>query len=163
MCHRLGGLIMPTNFSRRAALAGLLAAVLARLGRAAPDRVVPATKKELDALWTDLAGDEVTASRALLRLAARSKEAVELCRERLMESKTPSALRRHGGQNEEAYYNFRQGGSWWAEHRVERINVGLWGNRRKYWTRAVRAVVLLEHVGTPEAVAVLKELATGHA
>ena len=60
------------------------------------------------------------------------------------------------------YYNFRQGGSWWAEHRVDRINVGTWGNKRRYWTRAVRAVVLLEHVGTPAAVAVLKELATGH-
>ena len=53
-------------------------------------------------------------------------------------------------------------GSWWAEHRVERINVGTWGNRRKYWTRAVRAVVLLEHVGSPAAVAVLRDLATGH-
>ena len=60
------------------------------------------------------------------------------------------------------YYNFRQSGSWWAEHKVERINVGTWGNRRRYWTRAVRAIVLLEHIGSKEAVAVLKDLATGH-
>ena len=37
------------------------------------------------------------------------------------------------------------------------------GNPKKKWTRAVRAIVLLEHIGTPDAVAVLKELATGHA
>jgi hypothetical protein len=227
---------MRTNLSRRAALAGMLAAGLARPSRAAPDRAAPAAvRKELEDLWADLAGDEVTASRALLRLATRPKEAVELCAEklkpltidakqvralladlgsekeptwkaaaeqleyfdprlaidlptlmdevtdrlprarlvailsgdrtaeRLLERKDEITLGRHGGQNEEVYYNFRQGGSWWAEHRVDRLNVGTWGNKRKYWTRAVRAIVLLEHVGTPAAVAVLKELATGHA
>ncbi len=51
-------------------------------------------------------------------------------------------------------------GSWWAEHKVERING--WGNPKKKWTRAVRAIVLLEHFGTPGAVAVLKDMATGH-
>lgn len=226
---------MPTNLTRRAALAGFVAAALARPGRAAPDRAAPAAaRKELEAQWADLAGDELTASRALLKLAARPKEAVELCAERLrpltidekrvralladlgseqeptwkaaveeleyfdprlaidlptlmdevtdrvprarlvailsgdrpadrlLQEKAPITLGRHGGQNEEVYYNFRQGGSWWAEHRVERINVGVWGNKRKYWTRAVRAIVLLEHVGTPAAVAVLKDLATGH-
>jgi hypothetical protein len=30
------------------------------------------------------------------------------------------------------------------------------------WTRAVRAIVLLEHIGTPGAVAILKDMATGH-
>jgi hypothetical protein len=227
---------MPMHLSRRAALVGLLAAGLARVGRAAPDRAAPAAgRKELEDLWADLAADELTASRALLRLAARPKEAVELCTGKLkplridarrvrdlladlgseqeptwkaaaeelayldprlaidlptlmdevtdrvprarlvailsgdrtaaqlLDKKEPITLGRHGGPNEEAYYNFRQGGSWWAEHRVDRINVGTWGNRRPYWTRAVRAVVLLEHVGTPAAVAVIKELATGHA
>jgi hypothetical protein len=226
---------MPMNVTRRAALTGLLAAGLARPGWAAPDRAAPAAaRKALDALWADLAGDELTASRALLRLAARPTEAVELCGEKLkplkidekrvralladlgseqeptwkaaaeeleyfdprlaidlptlmdavpdrvprarlvailsgdrpaaglLERNEPITLGRHGGQNEEVYYNFRQGGSWWAEHRVDRLNVGTWGNKRKYWTRAVRAVVLLEHIGTPAAVAVLKELAGGH-
>ena len=54
------------------------------------------------------------------------------------------------------------GHSWWAEHRIERINVDSWGIPKKKWTRAVRAIVLLEHLGTPDAVAILKEMATGH-
>ena len=73
---------MSTNLSRRAALAGLLAAGLTRPGRSAP---VPAgaANKELEALWADLAGDELPASRALLKLAERPKEAVPLAAERL--------------------------------------------------------------------------------
>jgi hypothetical protein len=226
---------MPTNLSRRAALAGLLVAGLKGSGRAAPGPTTrPASRKELEGLWADLAGDEMTASRALLKLADRPKEAVEFCAEklkpltidekrvrallvdlgdekeqtwkaavedleyfdprlaidlptlmdavtdrltrarlvailsgdrpaeRLLREKEPITLHRSVEKTGEVYYNFRQGGAWWAEHRVDRINVGTWGNKRKYWTRAVRAVVLLEHVHTPAAVAVLKELATGH-
>ncbi len=53
--------------------------------------------------------------------------------------------------------------SWWAEHRVDRINSGhLGGDTKKKWTRAVRAIVLLEHIRTPDAVAILKEMAGGH-
>ena len=40
-------------------------------------------------------------------------------------------------------------------HRVSDI-------RRPSWTRDVRAVVILERIGTPEAQAVLKDVATGH-
>jgi hypothetical protein len=32
-------------------------------------------------------------------------------------------------------------------------------NTKKKWTRAV---VLLEHIGTPDATAILKDMATGH-
>ncbi len=64
-----------------------------------------------------------------------------------------------GGFNFLARPNF---GSWWAEHRIERINMFGWANNKKKWTRAVRAIVLLEHIGTPDAVAVLKEMTTGH-
>ncbi|MGP0069042.1 MAG: hypothetical protein ACLQGP_36260 [Isosphaeraceae bacterium] len=53
-------------------------------------------------------------------------------------------------------------GSWWAEHRIERINSDSWRNTKKKWTRAVRAIVLLEHIGSPDAEAILKEMATGH-
>jgi hypothetical protein len=226
---------MPTNLSRRAALAGLFVAGLHGVGRAAPAPTArPVSRKELEDLWADLAGDEITASRALLKLADRPTEAVALCAEklkaltidekgvralladlgdeeeqtwksavekleyfdprlaidlptlmdavtdrvprarlvailsgdrpadRLVQDKTPITLGRSVEKTGEVYYNFRQGGSWWAEYRVDRINVGTWGNKRKYWTRAVRAVALLEHVNTPAAVAVLKELATGH-
>lgn len=58
-------------------------------------------------------------------------------------------------------FNFFDGrSSWWAEHRVERINLG--GNLKRKWTRAVRAIILLEHIGTPEALAVLRDMASGH-
>jgi hypothetical protein len=61
-------------------------------------------------------------------------------------------------------FNFFDGrGSWWAEHRIERINASHWFREKKKWTRAVRAVVLLEHVASPEARAILKDMATGDA
>jgi hypothetical protein len=60
-------------------------------------------------------------------------------------------------------YNFSAEGTWWAEHLVARLNRSAWGNAKMKWTRATRAVALLEHFGTPEAVALLKSLATGHA
>jgi hypothetical protein len=84
--------------------------------------------------------------------------------EKVMELNAPVDLFMDGGRNGEAvYYNFLcKNRSWWAEHKVERINVGFRGNKRTYWTRAVRAIALLEHIGTPAAEAVLKDLATGH-
>jgi len=60
-------------------------------------------------------------------------------------------------------YNFFDGrGSWWAEHRVERLNAGF-GNMKRKWTQAVRAIILLEHIGSPDAVAILRDMASGHA
>jgi hypothetical protein len=60
------------------------------------------------------------------------------------------------------YYNFVSAGtSWWAEHKVSLLNVG--GTTKAKWTRAARAIALLEHFGTPEAVAILKDMAGGHA
>jgi hypothetical protein len=74
---------------------------------------------------------------------------------------TKEVVLRKVGQGEG--FNFFAGGSWCAEHLVARLNSTPWGNLKKKWTRAVRAIMLLEHIGTPDAVAVLKELATGHA
>lgn len=48
-----------------------------------------------------------------------------------------------------------------ADHKIEDIN-RIRRNPKKQWTRIVRAIVLLEHIGTPEAVAILREMATGH-
>src|SRR5262249_44727597 len=60
-------------------------------------------------------------------------------------------------------FNFSDGtGSWWAEHKVTRINNLPWALSRKKWTRAIRAIVLLEHIGTPDAAAVLTAMASGH-
>lgn len=61
---------------------------------------------------------------------------------------------------EESFNFFSGNSSWWAEHKVSRLNT--WGNMKKKWTRAVRAIILLEHIGSPEAVAILKEMSTGH-
>jgi hypothetical protein len=63
---------------------------------------------------------------------------------------------------EDGFNFFDGGGSWWAEHGIERLNSTRWRNEKKKWTRAVRAIVLLEHIATPQAVAVLKDMATGH-
>jgi hypothetical protein len=69
-------------------------------------------------------------------------------------------LRKFGGPDD---FNFTaENGSWWAERRVDRINTYSWVNPKKKWTRAVRGIVLLEHIGTPDAVAILKDMATGH-
>jgi hypothetical protein len=53
-------------------------------------------------------------------------------------------------------------GSFWDEHRVERIGASSWDHTKKKLARAVRAIVLLEHIGSPGAVAILKDMATGH-
>ena|SRR5436190_4061992 len=59
-------------------------------------------------------------------------------------------------------YNFRSmNSSWWAEAEVERLNARH-GNSKKKWTRATRAIVLLQFINTPEAIAILKDMATGH-
>lgn len=60
-------------------------------------------------------------------------------------------------------YNFSGGiGSWWAEHKIERLKGQGWGNPKKKWQRALRAIALLEQMGTPEAQALLEDLAAGH-
>jgi hypothetical protein len=61
------------------------------------------------------------------------------------------------------FYNFgAENGSWWAEDKVSRINANSWGCPKKKWTRAVRAMALLEHLHTPDALATLREMASGH-
>jgi hypothetical protein len=60
-----------------------------------------------------------------------------------------------GGQN------FSDGrSSWWAEKDLAKLCDRY--NEKAAWTRASRAIVLLEHIGTPAAVDVLKNLATGN-
>jgi hypothetical protein len=61
-------------------------------------------------------------------------------------------------------FNFlmEPGGTWWAEHQLELVNSTPARNPKRKWTRAVRAIALLEHIGTPEAAAILKAMATGN-
>jgi hypothetical protein len=54
------------------------------------------------------------------------------------------------------------GGSWWADQDVSRINSNPRSSTKTKWTRAVRAIALLEHIGTPDAIAILKALSGGH-
>jgi hypothetical protein len=73
------------------------------------------------------------------------------------------SLRRVGRGDGFNFFAQPNSGSWWAEHKVERINGSRGGNPQKKWTRAVRAIVVLEHIGTPGAVAILEDMAAGHA
>jgi hypothetical protein len=60
-------------------------------------------------------------------------------------------------------FNFIEGRvSWWAEHQVARLGELAWNNKKSKWTQAVRAIVLLQHIGTPDALAILKDIASGH-
>jgi hypothetical protein len=69
-------------------------------------------------------------------------------------------LRKFGGPDD---FNFTaDNGSWWAENRVERLDSEYGDNTKWKWKRAVRAMMLLEHIGTPDAAAILKGMATGH-
>ena len=70
-------------------------------------------------------------------------------------------LRKFGGPDDFNFFAENEG-SWWAEVKIERINSHYWATTKKKWTRAVRAIVLLEHIGTSDAAAILKDIATGH-
>ncbi len=60
-------------------------------------------------------------------------------------------------------FNFSVGnGSYWAEHRVSHINLHRRAAPKPKWTRAERAIVLLEHLRSREAISILKVMATGH-
>jgi hypothetical protein len=53
------------------------------------------------------------------------------------------------------------GTSWWAEPKVEALNVGF-SNPKIEWTRMIRAITLLESFDTPEAYAIVEAVASGH-
>ena len=187
-----------------------------------------ADRRGMDDLWLDLEKGDFEASRALLAMSARPKEAVDFLKVRMkpltLDAEKARALIDWLGNDDEAvwkpafeeleYFDPRLAidletavketrespgrqrlvevlsgrpagslgdkvvelrnhgvdswnffspntGSWWAEVRVDRINSSGWGNPKKKWTQAVRAIALLEHIATPEAVAILKAMASG--
>jgi hypothetical protein len=64
---------------------------------------------------------------------------------------------------EDGYNFFDNHASWWAEVRIDRLGPGASGeNSKPKWTRASRAIVLLEHIASPEAIAILRDMSTGH-
>lgn len=95
--------------------------------------------------------DEVRQAPARQRLVAILSERPPAT----LEGKDVNLRKFAGGMN---FFDGR--GSWWAEPSVARLSGQL--NPKKKWVRAVRALALLEHIGTPEAVAILKAMASGH-
>lgn len=116
--------------------------------------------EELDYLDPRLAIDLPTLMNEVSEGPARTR-LVELCSQRAADSLLGQDVKiRPVGDDG---FNFSsQGGSWWAEHRVDRINKYSW-SQKKSWTRAARGVAILEQIGSVEAVKVLKQLAEGHA
>jgi hypothetical protein len=67
------------------------------------------------------------------------------------------------GKGKDQFYNFSDGqSSWWAESKIDRIGATSWGTHKQKWQRAIRALVLLKHINTPDALAIIKDLSTGH-
>jgi hypothetical protein len=123
------------------------------------EKVWKAAWETLDYLDPRLAIDLPTLMEEVTDVAARTRM-VELCSQREADSLAGKnvTLRPVGDDG----FNFFDGrGSWWAEHRVERIGGTSW-NRKTAWTRAARGVAILEQINTAEAVEVLKQLAEGH-
>lgn len=60
-------------------------------------------------------------------------------------------------------YNFlADGTAWSAEHRISQINQNAQYLRKPKWTRALRAIAILESIGTPEAMAIIDDMTSGH-
>jgi hypothetical protein len=77
--------------------------------------------------------------------------------------KGSTVLLRRNGEYWLFYSTNPNGGtrSWYVEPKVSKLDFEGQA-RKKLWQRADRAVVLLQHIGTPAAIAVLKEMATGN-
>lgn len=115
---------------------------------------------ELDYLDPRLAIDLVTLMTDITENPARTRM-VELCSQRKADSLAGQKITINNIGVEG--YNFRSnGGSWWAEHLVERIGVSSWSIKPS-WRRAARAIAILEEIGTPEALKLLELMAEGHA
>jgi hypothetical protein len=85
---------------------------------------------------------------------------VELCSQREADSLAGKAVQIRPVGNDG--FNFSaENGSWWAEHRIDRIGMYGWNSKRS-WIRAARAVAILEQIGSADAVKVLKQMAVGH-
>jgi hypothetical protein len=123
-------------------------------------KVWKAAWDELDYLDPRLAIDLRTLMREVPERPARTRM-VELCSQREADSLAGKAVQiRPVGDDG---FNFTaDNGSWWAEHRIDRIGMYGWNSKRS-WVRALRAVSILEQIGSPEAARVLKQLAVGHA
>lgn len=132
--------------------------LLADLG-SEDEKTWKAAWEELDYLDPRLAIDLQTLMNDVTANPARTRM-VELFSERQADSLVGKKVFIRVVGNEG--YNFSDGrGSWWAEHKVERIGALIW-TPKIAWVRANRGVAILEQIGTPEAAKVLEAMATGH-
>jgi hypothetical protein len=154
----------------------------------APRRpTAPLTAQEREALWADLAGDDAgRALRAIVRLADSPGEAVPLLRDRLRPAKRPPAeevrrlladldaprlevreaavkrLAELGDSVHPALRQFLSGKpALEVQRRIEPLLDRPFLVRQPEARRALRAVRVLESIGTPEARQVLEALARG--
>ncbi len=103
---------------------------------------------------TDLM-DRVTEAPARQRM-------VEVLSGRVAGSLKDQKIELHAARNNDYYYFVCGPGSWMAEHKVAHLNADRWATYKKKWVRAVRAILVLEQIGTPDAFAVIKDMTTGH-
>jgi hypothetical protein len=122
------------------------------------EKVWKSAWEKLDYFDPRLAIDLKTLMDEVTEVPARTRM-VELCSGKHADSLAGEdvGLRASG----DGAFNFFAQGSWWAEHRVERIDKPAW-QPKMAWTRAARGVAILEQIGTQEAVKVLQQLASGH-
>jgi hypothetical protein len=146
-------------------------------------RLVPLTPERLDGLLVQLgSADEATWKAAFDELRYFDPRlAVDLeplmdkvktypLRERLVDvlSDRPAGSAGSGeiklrrvGDAKDNWYNFSSKiGSWGAEPSVARLGIYIY-TPKAYWKRAIRAIVLLEHIGTPDAINILNNMAGG--
>jgi len=105
----------------------------------------------------------------LVTLMAEVKEAparqrmVEVLSGRQAGSLGDRTVELRGIGREEGMYFLSRNSTWWAENQLARVNAREgWNNPKRKWTRAVRTIVFLEHIRTPDTIAILEDMATGH-
>jgi RNA polymerase sigma factor (sigma-70 family) len=143
----------------------------------------------LDALWADLGGDAAASHRAIWALAGCPRHSVPLLRKRLPRVAAPTpadrgVFTRLMAELDSDDFATRQNAERRLEklgpaaeslarvalevrlplevrRRVERFISALERKEKASWTRAVRALEVLEHAGGPEALQLLAELVAG--
>jgi hypothetical protein len=123
------------------------------------EKVWKAAWDELDYLDPRLAIDLQTLMKDVPEGPARTRM-VELCSGRKADSLSGQDVKiRPVG--DDGFNFFANNGSWWAEHRIDRIGLSSW-NPKMSWVRAARGVAILEQIDSAEAVEALEQMADGH-
>jgi hypothetical protein len=152
---------------------------------AAPEKAAP-TASPLDGLWADLAGDEAAALRAVLALAARPEETVSYFKDHLKPVLVdPKRIARLIAELDHGQFTVRQKASQELEatgeyavpylegalkakpplevqNRIEKVLDRLKSPAPPVeWVRAVRAIAILEQIGSADARQILQSVKGG--